>query len=83
MPQAAGAGGDAVVPVAPLRWRRQSCKLTEQEYAQLSVLKQRAAGVVRPRKRGQLLRVGLPVLVAMSDDELVRVLDSTSLPAGD
>lgn len=65
------------------RWVRQSCRLTEAEYTQLTALKKRAAGLARPVKRGRLLRAGLHALLCMSDDELFSLLDALPADAGD
>lgn len=65
------------------RWVRQSCRLTEAEYTQLTALKKRAAGLARPVKRGRLLRAGLHSLLCMSDDELFSLLDALPADAGD
>lgn len=67
-------------PAAPRRVR-QACRLSEDEYARLGGLKKRAAGLARPMKRGELLRVGLHVLLRMPDDELFRTLDALPSPS--
>lgn len=54
---------------------RQACKLTADEYAQLTALKKRASRVARPMKRGELLRAGLHALLAMDDAALFAALD--------
>lgn len=58
-----------------VQWVRQSCRLTTAEYAELSLLKKRAAALARPTKRGSLLRAGLYALRGMSDAQLFALLD--------
>lgn len=64
----------------PARQVRQVCKLSEQEYGQLSVLKKRSRNLARPMKRGELLRVGLQLLAALDDAALFDALDRAALP---
>lgn len=45
-------------------------KLADDEYARLTVLKQRLETLGRSVKRGELLRAGLLVLMALNDDQL-------------
>lgn len=49
-------------------------KLADDEYAQLTALKQRLAALGSRVKRGELLRAGLLALVAMSDDQLKKAV---------
>lgn len=68
-------------PASRPRRVRQSCRLTEGEYAQLTALKKRAARLGRPMKRGRLLRAGLQAMVCMPDDELFSLLDAMPVDA--
>lgn len=61
-------------------WVDQRCKLSDREYGQLSILKDRACDLARPLKRSEILRVGLGVLSAMTDAQLFDAIDSVSFP---
>lgn len=50
-------------------------KLADEEHAQLSALKDRLQTLGRRVKRGELLRAGLLLLVALSDDQLKSAMD--------
>ena len=50
-------------------------KLADEDHAQLSALKDRLKILGRRVKRGDLLRAGLLLLAAMSDDQLKRAVD--------
>ena len=81
-PKQAGANGTKAKKQKPGSHRY---KLADDEYAQLSALKQRLETLGSHVKRSGLLRAGLLVLVAMSDDQLkgavarVAVVESASL----
>jgi hypothetical protein len=81
-----------VVPVAPVgieipktkhKLVRDSFTIPKVEYAVLAELKQRATRLMRPAKKGELLRAGIGALNAMSDKAFIAALASVpSLKTG-
>ena len=53
---------------------RDSFTIPKSEYLALDALKQRATQLIRPAKKGELLRAGIVALSAMSDPEFLTVL---------
>lgn len=56
-------------------------KLADEEHAQLSALKDRLQLLGRRVKRGELLRAGLLLLAAMSNEQLNRAMDKVNAAA--
>lgn len=62
---------------------RDSFTIPKTEYAVLAGLKLRAAGLLRPAKKSELLRAGIATLDAMGDQAFLVALDSVpSLKTG-
>lgn len=62
---------------------RDSFTIPKSEYAVLAELKQRAAQLVRPIKKSELLRAGIMALSTMTDRSFLSALDAVpSLKAG-
>lgn len=68
------AGSDVKKPKKPKSGSHRY-KLADDDYAQLSALRDRLQVLGRRVKRGELLRAGLLLLVAMSDDQLKKAVD--------
>lgn len=80
-PKKAGTNGTKAKKLKPGSRRY---KLADGEYVQLTALKQRLEALGSRIKRSELLRTGLLLLVAMSDDQLKRAVALAGVvePAG-
>jgi hypothetical protein len=72
MPGKAAASVAAAVPAKLVRDR---FTLPQADYDRLAALKSRMRGIGHPTKKNALLRVGLLMLSALSDDTLRQLLD--------
>ena len=63
-----------------VKMERDSFTMPKDEYAQLSLLKARLTAMGQPAKKSELLRAGIKLLVAMSDNTLKTTL--AKVPAG-
>lgn len=62
------------VKLEKVKMERDSFTMPKDEYAQLSLLKARLTAMGQPAKKSELLRAGIKLLVAMSDNTLKTTL---------
>jgi hypothetical protein len=62
------------VKVEKIRMERDSFTMPKDEYAQLTLLKARLTSMGQPAKKSELLRAGIKLLAAMSDNTLKTTL---------
>jgi hypothetical protein len=71
---AAKAKADSKAKPQKVKMERDSFTMPKEEYAQLAILKTRLATLGQPAKKSELLRAGIKLLVAMSDNTLKATL---------